>query len=228
MDRRVSSLDKYNLVSFSDPHSSNPWRLGREATIFDIKKLNYKLIINAIRTSEGLNGTIEANPAYGKYHIDGHRDCGVFFNAKETKKLGGICPKCNKPLTIGVEYRIEELSDRKEPVNLPEFKEVIPLHELIAVVYGVKSLSSKKVQDIYSLLIKNFNNEYNILLNTAIDELKKVVDGKLAKLIILNRENKLKIRPGYDGLYGQIILDEKQQQENPKNYVKKQKSLNEF
>lgn len=65
MNRKISSLDKYNLVSFSDPHSSHPSRLGREATIFDCD-LKYKSILNSIRTGEGLSGTIECNPEYGK------------------------------------------------------------------------------------------------------------------------------------------------------------------
>ncbi len=221
MGRRVSSLDKYNLVSFSDPHSSHPSRLGRESTIFDIKKLSYDTIIKAIRTGEGLKGTIEANPAYGKYHIDGHRDCGVFLRPKETKKLNCICPKCKKPLTIGVDYRIEELADREEPKNVPYFKEILPLHEIITSVYGIKLFSSKKIVEVYELLIKNFNSEYNICLNVPFDDLKKVVDEKLARVILLNRENKLKIQPGADGVYGKIILDEK-------DLISKQKNLKEF
>ncbi len=226
MNRRISKLDKYNLVSFSDPHSSNPWRLGREATIFDLKNLTYKSIINAIRTSEGLKGTIEANPAYGKYHIDGHRNCNIFLEPEETKKLNGICPVCRSPLTIGVAYRIKQLADRKEPENILPFYEVLPLTELICSVYGIKQPTSKKVWETYNKLIKNFNSEYNILLNTPLEELKKVIDEKLAELIILNRENKLKIQPGYDGVYGKILLND---EENKKIEVKKtQKSLIEF
>src|SRR3990167_10995703 len=148
MNRRISKLDKYNLVSFSDPHSSHPSRLGREATIFDLNKLTYKNIINAIRIGEGLKGTIETNPEYGKYHYDGHRNCNVPLSSEESRKLNGICPKCNKSLTIGVEYRIEELADREQPKNVPHYKEVLPLHELIAATYGTKSLTSKKVQTI--------------------------------------------------------------------------------
>ncbi|MBS3152484.1 DNA helicase UvrD [Candidatus Woesearchaeota archaeon] len=227
MNRRISKLDKYNLVSFSDPHSSHPWRLGREATIFDIKKLDYKLIINAIRTGEGLAGTIETNPAYGKYHIDGHRACGITFEPNETKKHNNICPVCKTPLTIGVAHRIEQLADRKEPINVPKFYEVIPLTELIAAVYEIKQLNSKKVWDTYNLSINNFQNEYSILLNASFDDLKKVIDEKLAQVIILNRENKLKIKPGYDGVYGEIILSGKEEIK-PNNYIKKQKSLSEF
>ena len=36
MNWMLSQLDKYNLVSFSDSHSFWPWRMAREATIFDM------------------------------------------------------------------------------------------------------------------------------------------------------------------------------------------------
>src|SRR3989338_2899079 len=221
MNRKISSLDKYNIVSFSDPHSSHPSRLGREATIFDCD-LKYKSILNSIRTGEGLKGTIEASPEYGKYHIDGHRNCNVVMNFEESKKLNKICPVCKKEMTIGVEYRIEELADRKEPVNVPYYIKILPLHELISAVYGVKQFTSKKVIDIYSILIKNFSTEYNILLDVPEEKLKTVVDEKLARVIILNRMNKLKINPGYDGVYGEIVLDDKEK------FLKKNKSLGDF
>ena len=207
MNRRISKLDKYNLVSFSDPHSMHPSRLGRESTIFDLKSLSYKNLIHAIRTGEGLTGTIESPPAYGKYHIDGHRVCNISMNHSESKKLNKICPVCKKEMTIGVDYRINELADREIPKNVPNFLEVIPLHELISSFYSIKLLSSKKVSEVYDLLIKNFNTEYNILLDVPFEKLKMVVDEKLVHLIVLNRENKLKISPGYDGVYGKIVLD---------------------
>ncbi len=37
--------------------------------------------------------------------------------------------------------------------------------------------------------------------------MEKIIDEKLAELIIKNREGKIKIKPGYDGVYGKIILD---------------------
>lgn len=221
MNRKISSLDKYNIVSFSDPHSSHPSRLGREATIFDCD-LKYKSILNSIRTGEGLKGTIEASPEYGKYHIDGHRNCNIMMNYEESKKLNKICPVCKKEMTIGVEYRIEELADRKEPENVPYYIKILPLHELISAVYGVKQFTSKKVIDIYNILIKNFNTEYNILLEVPEEKLKTVIDEKLARVIILNRMNKLKINPGYDGVYGEIVLDDKEK------VLKKNKSLGDF
>ena len=216
--------ENVNIVSFSDAHSFWPYRLGREATIFENKELSYENIMKAIRTGNGLKGTIEVYPEYGKYHIDGHRNCDFSCDFKESKKLNNICPKCGSELTIGVEYRIEELAKEREgfkPSGAKDFFEIIPLQELIAVVYNIKQLNSRKVWSIYDTLIKNFENEFNILLNASEDELKKVVHEKLAKLIIMNREGKLKIKAGFDGVYGQILLDEKDK-------VKTQKSLNEF
>ena len=209
MNRRLSQLDNINLVSFSDPHTYFPWRLGREATIFDCD-LTYKGILHAIRTGKGLTGTIETPPTYGKYHIDGHRACGITLEPSETKKLGGLCPRCKQPLTIGVAYRVEQLADREQPLNAPSFKSLIPLTELIAAVYGISQLASKKVWEVYNQLIKGFGNEYAILLDASEEQLKKVVDEKLARVILMNREGKLRIQPGYDGVYGKIALDDEQ------------------
>ena len=122
--------ENVNLVSFSDMHSYWPFRLGREATLFDFKELTYNNIIKAIRTGEGLKGTIEVNPNYGKYHIDGHRNCDFYCDYKESRKLNKICPKCNKEMTIGVEYRVEELAKEEKgfkPRNAKEYYELIPL-----------------------------------------------------------------------------------------------------
>ena len=212
-----------NLVSFSDAHSYWPWRLGREATVFDTE-LSYDSIIKAIRTGVGLNSTIETVPDYGKYHYDGHRNCGFSCNPKESKKLNGICPECEKSLTLGVEYRIDELAkveDGFRPEKAKEFFDVIPLHELIAVVYNTKQLSSKKVWDIYDGLIKGFGNELNVLLKANFDDLKKIVHEKLAKVILLNREGRLRIKAGFDGEYGKVVLFKDET-------VEEQKSLSEF
>ncbi len=221
---RMSNLDKFQLVSFSDAHSMWPYRLGREATVFDFKELTYRNFLRAIRSGEGLKSTIETPTFYGKYHFSGHRNCEIVFSPVESKKFSGICPKCGGKLTIGVADRIEKLADRPEGYkrkNAVSFVSIVPLQELISVVYNVKQLNSRKVWNAYDMLIKNFGNEFNILLNASEDELKKIVHEKLAKIILMNREGKLKIKPGFDGVYGVIELDEKDK-------VKTQKSLGEF
>jgi len=208
MLRRVSKWDRLNIVSFSDSHSFYPWRLGREATEFDCE-VKYKDIINAIRTKKGLKRTIETWPEYGKYHFDGHRNCKVCFSPNETKQHKGICPKCGRLLTIGVENRIEELADREKGMK-ENYIKLIPLHELIGVVYNIKLLNSKKVDDVYNLFIKEFGNEFNVLLKVSFEDLKKV-DEKVADVVIRCREGKINVKPGYDGEYGRVDLEKKEQ-----------------
>ncbi|MEK6863046.1 MAG: endonuclease Q family protein [Nanoarchaeota archaeon] len=220
---RLSNLDKFQLVSFSDAHSMWPWRLGREATIFDFKELSYKNFLKAIRTGDGLKSTIETPTLYGKYHFSGHRNCGVVVSPKDSLKLNQTCPKCGNKFVIGVGDRIELLADREggyKRENFKPFVSLVPLQELIAVVHN-RPLASKNTWLIYNKLIEKFNSEFNIMLNASEKDLLEIVDKKLVDIILLNREGKLKIKPGYDGVYGQIILTEKET-------LQKQKSLTEF
>lgn len=210
MNWRVSKLDRISLVSNSDSHSPVTWRLGREANVFDLKKLSYRAIIDAIRTKKGFAFTIETPPEYGKYHFDGHRACNVSFEPGRTKRAGGKCPRCGNELTIGVLNRVEELADRKEdfrPEGAVPFKPLIPLAELIALTTNT-GVGTKKVDDIYNTLIARFGNEFAVLLDAKENELLAVANEKLAHLILRNRAGKIRIEPGYDGVYGRPLLSE--------------------
>lgn len=207
MNWRISKLDKINLVSFSDAHSFWPWRIGREATLFDTD-FDYDEIINAIRTRKGLHSTIEVDPGYGKYHLTGHRSCNFSVSPTEALRLKNVCPKCGKQLTVGVLQRIEQLADRPEnfiPKNNVPFKKIIPLSELISANLGV-GIATKKTWEIYYTMIKNFENEINILLNVEEQKLKNLVGEKLSALIMSNRKGMIKIKEGYDGEYGYPII----------------------
>jgi DNA helicase-2/ATP-dependent DNA helicase PcrA len=50
---------------------------------------------------DGLWGTLEFFPDEGKYHLDGHRKCGVRLTPEATRELDGLCPKCGRALTVG-------------------------------------------------------------------------------------------------------------------------------
>jgi len=208
MNWRISEIDNFTIISCSDLHSFWPWRLGREATLFDFPELTYTNIIKAIRTGEGLIGTVEVDPAYGKYHYDGHRNCGISFSPQQSKEHNNTCPVCKRPLTIGVENRVEELADRPEgytPPNPKKFYRLMPISELIAAVNG-GSVSSKKTWEVFNKLIESFGNEYNILLNVPLNELADVVGNQLAQVLIDNRDGKIKVRPGFDGVYGVALI----------------------
>lgn len=211
---RMSNLDKYTLISNSDSHSNRPWRLGREcnAFAFSTEEVSYKKILDAVRNKNPAEFvfTVETFPEYGKYHYDGHRLCNFSCPPKRTRELNGKCPKCGRKLTIGVEYRVEQLADRPAgfvPPHAIPFKKILPLHELLASAHST-SLHSKKVEEEANKLLGNFGAELDVLLNVPLGELKKVVHEKIAELILLNREGNLQIEPGYDGEYGKPLLAE--------------------
>jgi uncharacterized protein (TIGR00375 family) len=211
MNWRIEELKNKSIVSFSDSHSFWPFRLGREATIFK-KTDSYKEILREIRENDFI-ATIETDPAYGKYHYDGHRLCNFSSSPEETKKLNGMCPICKRPLVRGVDYRVEEISSHPSGYKLPNSKPfyiLLPLHEIISLAFSSK-LESKKTWEIYNSLIEAFGNELNILLNVSEEELiRKNFDSQLTELILKNRKGKIKVKPGYDGVYGKALLDEKQ------------------
>lgn len=203
---------KINVVSFSDAHSFWPFRIGREATIFDIPELSYENIINAIRTGKGLSGTIETPPEYGKYHWDGHRNCNFSCSPEKTKQLAGKCPVCGKQMTIGVEYRVEEIAAKPKgfrPENGRDYFKIVPLQELISLSEQTP-LESKKSWRVYDKLLSEFKNELEILLEMPKEKLIGKCSERLIELILRNREGKIKVFPGYDGEYGQALIEEKQ------------------
>lgn len=214
MSWRNSALDKITLISNSDSHS--PSRVGREANVFD-SEVNYPAIIGAIKEKDPQKFlyTIEFFPEEGKYHYDGHRLCGISLSPKETKKYGGICPVCGKPLTIGVLNRVEELADREEGF-LPEkripFKNLIPLEEIIAEVLG-RGVGTVEVEKEYNNLIKKFGSEFFILLDAKKEELESATLPEISEGINRVREGKVFFEPGYDGVYGKVRIFSKGEQE---------------
>jgi uncharacterized protein (TIGR00375 family) len=248
MNWRLSQLDKMQIVSFSDLHSYWPWRIGREATLLDLgeKELTYDKVLNALRTGSGLAGTVEVDPAYGKYHEDGHRNCNVCMTPAESKAVGNKCPKCGRELTIGVHNRVEELADRDEGYKRPDgkpFYSLIPLSELLAHVFG-KGIATKRIWEEYNKIV-SLGPEMDILLKIGFEELLKVTTEKVARVIIRNREGKIEVKPGYDGVYGvpmfseaereyegpQVMLEKVPKEKEKKPKVKKdsaQKGLGDF
>jgi uncharacterized protein (TIGR00375 family) len=222
----LSSLDRFSLVSFSDLHSFWPWRIGREATVFDLADLTYDNLIEAMRTKEGLVETIEVDPSYGKYHHDGHRDCGVSLDPKGSEKLRNICPVCKRPLTIGVLHRVEELADREEgfiPKGSRPFRSLIPLSEIISFVLG-SNLGSSKVWEGYNKLVNVFGSELNVLLEAGEERMKRVLDDKIVNLVLEVRSGKAGVKPGYDGVYGELVLGKGEEPVSGKS----QKRLDDF
>ena len=200
MNHRLSKLDNITLISSSDAHSHWPWRIGREATVFDMKDLSYKELITSIRNNKVVE-TLEFYPEEGKYHFDGHRACGTCLSPRESLALKKVCPSCKKELTIGVANRVEELADSKEgakPKSAKPYRNLIPLSEIIAHMIH-SPVASKKVWEQYLKLIGAFGNEIAALSATEA-ELSKHIDNRIAKAIA--SVDRVKWKPGYDGEYG--------------------------
>ena len=213
MNWRLSKLDRLTLLSNSDSHSFWPWRVGREANVFELQRLRYREVLDAVRfkDKDRFKFTIETDPAYGKYHWTGHRNCKVSLSPAEAIKLGNICPVCRKRLTKGVEQRVEELADRPagfKPQGVIGYIHLLPLSEIIATVLGVGSLYTRTVWSVYNRLVERFGDEYSVLVDTSKEALSGVVDDKIAEAIVRVREGRVTVVPGYDGVYGRLVIFE--------------------
>lgn len=208
MNWRLSLLDRITLISCSDAHS--PANLGREACVFEFGVPSYDEIISTLKTknSKKLLYTIEFFPEEGKYHYDGHRLCGICFSPEETKKYLGICPQCKKPLTVGVLNRVDFLADRPlntKPENAIPYKNAVPLMEIIGAALG-KNKNTKGVEQEYQKLLQRGGSEFNILLHLPLADLKAMTLPEIAEGIKRMREGRVKVQPGYDGVYGQVKI----------------------
>jgi len=207
MNWRVRGLDEKTLISNSDAHS--PEKLGREANLFDTE-LSYAEIFDAIRERRGFLGTIEFFPEEGKYHADGHRHCGVRLQPRETLARGGLCPKCGKPVTVGVLSRVEALATRKEgrrPKGAPGFESLVPLKEVLGQILGVGP-GSKRVDREYRRLLALLGSELRILREAPLAAIEKAGPPRLAPGIRRMREGRVRAQAGYDGQYGTVSVSD--------------------
>jgi DNA helicase-2/ATP-dependent DNA helicase PcrA len=206
MNWRCSFLDRVTLVSFSDAHS--PSKLGREATVLDCE-LSYRAVVEALRAGR-VAYTIEFFPQEGKYHYDGHRACGVRWPPRTTREHGGRCPRCGRPVTVGVLHRVESLADREEgarPPGRPGYRHLIPLEEVLAEALG-QGLGTSRVRDEYLKLVGRFGDELRVLEEVSLDDLGRATHPKVVEGIRRMREGRVYIEPGYDGEFGRVHLFE--------------------
>jgi uncharacterized protein (TIGR00375 family) len=209
MNRRLSALDGLFLVSNSDAHSLD--KLGREANVFEMQAPSYTELHRILREHDSSRfiETIEFFPEEGKYHADGHRACSYWCLPSETKKRGGACPVCGKPLTIGVLHRVDALADRSESFTLPSgmvpYRSIVPLAELVASVLDVGA-ASKKVKAVVDRLLQEGRTEFGVLLDEPESVVSRVASEEIAQAIIAMREGRVNVRPGYDGEYGVVSV----------------------
>lgn len=245
MNWRVSSLDKYTLISNSDCHSAE--KIAREANLFDTD-FSYFAMKDSIRDRKGFLGTLEFYPEEGKYHLDGHRNCKVCLDPADTIKNNYLCPECGKKLTLGVSHRVEVLADRPLITieastdiglinkNIPKgrqpFISIIPLVEIISEVVKVGP-KSKKVTNLYMGMIELFGAEMDILYEMSSSILEDYINANndktfkaICKAVLKARKGTVFKSPGYDGEFGVIKVYDPAENNNPgKKKSKKQLEL---
>jgi uncharacterized protein (TIGR00375 family) len=225
MNWMLSSLDRYSLVSNSDAHSLG--KLGREANVFDLPQPSYRSLIEAIKTRKGFVKTYEFYPEEGKYHYDGHRDCKVLLSPWESFEKKDICPVCRKKVTVGVLHRVADLADRKEgfkPEGAVPFQHIVPLVTVISKAIK-KPETSVKVAEEYDKIIRYFGTEFAVYESDEV-RIRQGMTKEIADALIKVKSGAARWIPGYDGVFGELVLDENARA--PNAIDKKQMSLDDY
>ena len=202
----ISELKDFPFLTNSDAHSPWPHRLGREFNQIELKDISYSSIKNAIEHKD-----IKANygliPNLGKYHMTACTKCYKLVNPIIAKDNKMKC-SCGGRIKKGVDFRISEIADFKEPKSpkfRPKYVHLMPLAELIATVYD-KGVTTKIVQSKWQKLIDSFGTEIDVLINIPLTDIERI-DSNIASVIESFRNNTIDVVPGGGGKYGEISFD---------------------
>ncbi len=180
MNWRMPSLDNVSIMSFSDAHSLE--KMSRELTAVTGEP-SYDGLLEAVK-SQDLEYTMEFFPHEGKYHHSGHRKCGVRISPAEVAEQGQQCPKCRRPVTLGVLQRVEELAGRtvqtytdenglvRSDNGRPPFRNLVGLQQVVA--------------------------------EAPVADIEAASTDRIAEGVARVRTGDISIEPGYDGQYGSV------------------------
>ncbi len=211
---RVPDLDDLSIVSFSDAHSLP--KLARELTIFN-GELSYDGLVESLR-SQDIAYTVEFFPEEGKYHLSGHRKCGLRYEPEEVATVGTACPVCGRAMTLGVMQRVEDLARREaadpvvkdglvmSPDGRPPYRSLVSLQQVLSETLGV-GVNTKRVRTAYMSLVETFGSEMKVLIDTPACELETALPAhgeRLAEGIERVRSGDIHIEPGFDGQFGVV------------------------
>ena len=217
MNWDVPGVNGRAIMSFSDAHSLP--NLAREATVF-----------RGAPTFAGLKSAIEANkiaytvefyPEEGKYHLNGHRNCGVRQSPSETASQNSQrCPACGRPMTLGVLHRVRTLSETggidetssatpdadgfiQSREGRPPFLRLVPLEELLAETLGA-GRRTKRVATVYRRLCDALGGELRALSSAEEADIIAVAGERVAEAVIRARRGLVTVDAGFDGRYGTV------------------------
>lgn len=209
----ISELKDFPFLSNSDAHSPWPHRLGREFNQIELEDMSYSSIKKAIKHKD-----VKANyglvPNLGKYHMTACTKCYKLVDPAVAKQNNMNC-SCGGKIKKGVDFRISEIADLKEPVHpsfRPKYVHLMPLAEIISSVYG-KGVTTKTVQGLWQKLIDSFKTEIDVLINVDLSDIKKI-DSSIALAVESFRNSSVEIIPGGGGKYGEIIFEKEEKKDN--------------
>ena len=203
----VKELSDFVFLTNSDAHSPWPHRLGREFNQIEMEDISFSSLQKAFK-----HRTVKANygllPNLGKYHMTACTKCFKIIDPEIAKANGMKC-SCGGRIKKGVDFRISEIADYKEPKHpshRPPYVHLMPLAEIISMVYD-KGITTKTVQGIWQKLIDAFGPEIDVLINTPLEDISKI-DKQIASGIEGFRNKTLNVVPGGGGKYGEISFNE--------------------
>ncbi|MFW9995608.1 MAG: endonuclease Q family protein [Candidatus Odinarchaeota archaeon] len=212
-------------------------------------RYSYHDIIKAIRNDE-VSLTAEFNITEGRYFLTGHRGGRNKHLKKKNRAgrkswhendefccfspnfvpAGDICPICGSKLKVGAFQRAVELGKvQGEERNWKDYKEirkavhVIPLAEIIAYTFG-KGVTTKFVTKEYMKIVKKTGTECDIWTE-PLSSIKKTLANTVDEQLLINIEEVRKGNfcfspPGFDGLYGELIIGRQEDVENINKIVR--------
>lgn len=217
MNWAIPGLQGRAIVSFSDAHSLP--NLGRELTVFHGEP-TYRAFADALG-GNGITHTIEFYPEEGKYHYNGHRNCGVSQSPDQTDSQDDSrCPACGRPMTLGVLHRVRSLSTElpleaeaspgsggfiSSPEGRPPFMRLVPLEELLAEALGV-GRKSKRVASVHRKLCDELGGELNVLSVAERGDIQAAAGERVAEAVLRARTGRVAVQPGFDGQYGKVSV----------------------
>ena len=204
----VAELKDFVFLTNSDAHSPWPHRLGREFNQIEVDDISYSSVKKAIK-----NRDVKANyglfPNLGKYHMTACTKCFKLIDPEIARQRGMKC-SCGGRIKKGVDFRISEIADyskSRHPDFRPEYVHLMPLAELISMVYD-KGVTTKTVQSKWQVLVDAFGTEIDVLINSPLDDISKI-DSSVAFAIEAFRNKKIDVVPGGGGKYGEISFEKK-------------------
>ena len=109
----------------------------------------------------------------------------------------------------------------------PPYVMLVPLQEVVAEALGM-TIHSQKVQGEYENLVNEFGTEFDVLLKTEIKKIELKSGERIAEGIEKNRKGDLVIKPGYDGVFGEVAIWEKEKDSGVEKGLKKEKQMSLF